>query len=241
MSALPLFDATPSRQELISQYAPLVEQVIYKMKRTFPPHIDIDDMRQTGYIGLIQAIDRYQADKGCSLESYARIRIQGSIIDELRSKDWVPRSVRSRIKNLQSVRRELQATLKRKPSKEELRKYMGLSQEEYQRMYKRCDARTLLSMEEGAAEDRRVGDRIANTDRTPQEQAALNEELEYLKTAMFCLSQRERHIVELYYHQDYTFKEIACDMGVTESRVSQIHSRIKRKLRTAHKRAVFAG
>ncbi|MEC7987864.1 MAG: FliA/WhiG family RNA polymerase sigma factor [Myxococcota bacterium] len=234
MSALLKHNA--SRQDKITQYAPLVEHIVMKLRHSLPSYIETDDLRQIGYIGLIQAVDRYQETKGCSLEHYAKIRIQGSIIDELRSKDWVPRSVRARIKTLQAAQTELHARLNRKPTEEEVAEYLGMTKSEYRRMYKRCDARVVLSMENGIEEDNRLGDKIPGNKMDPQSESILNEEIGYLKVAMNTLSQREHKIVNLYYYQNWTFKKIAEEMQVTEARISQLHTRIKQKLLVAHKR-----
>lgn len=238
---LALLKTNPTRQEKITAYAPLVESIVQRLRKSLPAHIETDDLRQLGYIGLIQAIDRYQDTKGCSLEHYAKIRIQGNIIDELRSKDWVPRSVRSRIKTLQLAQQDLRSTLHRKPTAEELATHLGMSMKEYRRMYRRCDARTLLSMENGIEEQNRLGDKIAGDEIDPQRQSILNEEIGYLKVAMNTLSQREHTIVNLYYYQNWTFKEIAREMRITEARVSQLHTRLKQKLLAAHKRASRQG
>ncbi len=221
------------RQKLILDYYPLVRQIAFRMAKRFPSHIEVDDLIHIGTLGLIEAIDRYQPDKVPSFSTYARIRIQGSILDEMRQHDWVPRSVRDRSNKIMMAQKELKRRLNRNPSPAEVSEFLGVTIERYREMLKKSDIRIVLSMEEGADEDYRLGDTIADKSQTdPLASTLAIEEAEILKELLHSLPPREQQIIKMYYFKELTFKDIAKTLGLTESRISQLHTTIKNKLKT---------
>ncbi|MEC7983815.1 MAG: FliA/WhiG family RNA polymerase sigma factor [Myxococcota bacterium] len=220
------------RQKLILDYYPLVRQIAFRMAKRFPSHIDVEDLIHIGTLGLIEAIDRYQPDKVPSFSTYARSRIQGSILDEMRQHDWVPRSVRDRSNKISLAQKELKRRLNRVPEPTEVAEFLGVSVERYREMQRKSDIRVVLSMEEGADEDYRLGDTIADKSQgDPLSSTLAFEEAEQLKKHLGLLPPREQQIITMYYFKELTFKEIAKILGLTESRISQLHTSIKNKLK----------
>jgi RNA polymerase sigma factor FliA len=219
------------RHEIIMEYYPMVKRIALRLASNFPSHVDAEDLTHIGMVGLIEAIDKYNPERAPSFSTYARIRVQGAILDEMRKSDWVPRSVRDRISRIQSAAEELKIRLKRAPTESEVAVHMDLTPEQFRKLRSKADIRTVLSMEEGILEDRRLGDLIPSQNEGPQEETIRSEEKEMLKKAVLRLPHREQEIVHMYYYRELTFKEIASVLHVTESRISQIHSGIKQKLK----------
>ena len=220
------------RQQLILDYYPLVRKIAFRMAKRFPSHIEVDDLIHIGTLGLIEAIDRYQPDRVPSFSTYARIRIQGSILDEMRQHDWVPRSVRDRSNKISQAQKELKRRFNRAPTPIEVAEFIGVSIERYREMQKKSDIRVVLSMEEGAEESYRLGDTIADKGQAdPLSSTLAVEEAKLLKEHLRLLPPREQQIIKMYYFKELTFKEIAKTLGLTESRISQLHTTIKNKLK----------
>ena len=219
-----------NRDELIMQYYPMVRRISYRMARRLPRYVDVEDLVNIGMLGLIDAVDRFEPGRAPSFAAYARIRVQGAIVDEMRKNDWVPRSVRDRAELLERTRQELKRQLKREPTPAEIASHMGVSMERLQELYRTADVRVLVSMEDGGEDEGTIGDTISD-DENANESIARQLFGEKIRDVVDTLPARERTIVEMYYYRDLTFKEIAQVLGVTESRVSQLHSRMKRRLR----------
>ena len=218
------------RNELILEYYPLVRQIALRVIKRLPSYIELDDLIHIGTLGLIEAIDRFNPKKTPSFNAYARMRIQGAIYDQLRQHDWVPRSVRDRAKQIQEAKTELSKTLKRKPEESEIAASLGVSLERYQTMVKRSDIQQVFSMEDGAEENQRLGDIIPDQNADPLKQALLIEQEGIIQEIILTLPEREQQIVTMYYFNEKTFKEISTTLGLTESRISQIHTEIKKTL-----------
>ena len=148
------------RDQLILEFYPMVRQVAYRMARRFPQCVDTDDLVNIGMIGLINAVDRYQADRAPSFAAYARIRVQGASVDEMRKNDWVPRSVRDRAAMIERSRRSLSATLGRAPRHGEIAKALNVDEDRLLELIRNSNIRTLVSTEEGAEDSLSVGDRL---------------------------------------------------------------------------------
>ena len=219
------------RDDLILQHYPMVRRIAYRMARRLPRYVDVEDLVNIGMLGLIDAVDRFEPGRAASFSAYARIRVQGAIVDEMRKNDWVPRSVRDRAERIERSRRALLETLGREPSHEELAENMGITPERLDELLRTADVRVLISMEDGNDEDSTVGDTIADDDADVGEELTRHLFDEKIREVLHTLPERERLIVEMYYYRDLTFKEIARILGVTESRVSQLHSRMKRRVR----------
>jgi RNA polymerase sigma factor FliA len=225
--------ANRDRDQLILDYYPMVRQVAYRMARRFPQCVDVDDLINIGIIGLIDAVDRYQADRAPSFSAYARIRVQGAIVDEMRKNDWVPRSVRDRSTLIQRTKKALELKLGRAPTTAEVAKDMGVEKERLLEMMQKANIRVLVSTEEGGEDESTVGERLQSDIDGPDEIAAREHLGSIVREVISDLPEREQLIAEMYYFHDRTFKEIAGALQVTESRVSQLHTRMKKRIRAS--------
>ena len=219
------------RQATILKYYPLVRKIAFRISAGLPKHIDVEDLIHIGIVGLIEAIDRYNPQHSPSFSAYAQIRIQGSILDNLRKQDWVPRSVRDRSNRIERAKHELQGRLQRRPNSEEIAKHLFMSPKDFQAYLRKADVRVLLSTEDLVGENFKIGDKIADNTNDPQQTSIEQEHNTLIAFKLTQLKPREQLIVRMYYFEDYSFKEIAEQMGITESRISQIHSNVKIKLR----------
>ncbi|MEB3298269.1 MAG: FliA/WhiG family RNA polymerase sigma factor [Candidatus Sericytochromatia bacterium] len=223
------------REQLIVHYMPLVRYVVGRLALTLPSTLDQDDLNGYGLIGLIQAVEKFQPERGVKFETYAATRIRGAILDELRSQDWVPRSVRSRGREISEAMVRLEATLGRPATDDELARHMGLSVQELGHAMAR-ETSPFLSLDEmiQGSED---GQSLTWLDTMPDERpgpAHILEEDEFrreLAAAIDRLPERERMVLALYYKEGLTLKEIGQVLGVTESRVCQIHTQAALRLR----------
>jgi len=220
------------RDRLILTYAPLVKYVAGRLGSGLPAHVDEGDLVSYGLLGLISAIERYDPDRDVKFETYAIARIKGSIIDELRQMDWVPRSVRARARDIERAISELEAKLGRAPSEEEIAKKLDVSQEDLQDSLLEISRTSIAALDELWTVSGSGGDQVALIDtiedtQGPQPQLALaqTEMREALGDAISRLPEREKLVVTLYYYEELTLREIGEVLGVTESRVSQLHTK----------------
>jgi RNA polymerase sigma factor for flagellar operon FliA len=220
------------RDRLILTYAPLVKYVAGRLGAGLPTHVDEGDLVSYGLLGLIGAIERFDPDREIKFETYAITRIKGSIIDELRSMDWVPRSVRSRARQIERAIAELEAKLMRAPTDEELAARLGISEEEFQDSLLEISRSSIGALDELWAGSSSGGDPIALIDTIEDPQAAEGQQAvaqtevrEALGDAISRLPEREKLVVTLYYYEELTLREIGEVLGVTESRVSQLHTK----------------
>ncbi len=221
------------RNQLITEYYPMVRRVAYKMVRSFPRCVDADDLIHIGLIGLMDAVDKYEHQRADSFRAYARMRVQGAILDEMRKNDWVPRSVRDRAARLDRSRKELAEQLGRAATHEELARFMGVSTDRLDELVRTADVRVLVSTEEGDDDEGTIGDTLKSQAEDLFAVIERRDMDQSVRMAVADLSERDRVIVDLYYYRDLTFKEIAGVLGVTESRVSQLHTRLKKRLQEA--------
>lgn len=233
-----------NREEMILQYYSLVKSVAYRLVSRFPPNVEIDDLINVGCLGLIDAIDRFTPERAASFRSYAEMRIRGAMIDELRSLDWVPRSVRQRMDEADRAQRELTRNLGRSPTDAETAKYLGMGLDQFQSLAKNSALLSVISLEElGINDDNRRDIHQVLKDPTghhPEALMELKNVQEKLAMAIGQLKERERIVVSLYYKDDLTLREIGEVLGVTESRVSQIHSQSIRRLKLKLKKLMIA-
>ena len=207
------------RDELILQHYPMVRRVAYRMVSRYPSCIEADDLVAIGTLGLIDAVDKFETNRSVSFSAYARIRVQGAILDELRKADWVPRSVRNRFSRIQLTRQSLKETLGRNPTEEEIAKELDVGVERLREMIQGSTVRTLVSMEEGSEEEDSVGSTLPSPEPTPLEAATKEHLGKMVRARVTDLPERE-----------LTFREIGQILGITESRVSQLHSRMKARM-----------
>jgi RNA polymerase sigma factor FliA len=235
------------RDRLILTYAPLVKYVAGRLGSGLPAHVDDDDLVSYGLLGLIGAIERFDPDRDIKFETYAIARIKGSIIDELRALDWVPRSVRSRAREIERAIADLESKLGRAPTDEEIAGKLGVTEEDLNESLSEIGRTSIAALDELWTVSA-GGDQIAlidtiEDDQGPNPQSALDETemREAIAEAISRLPEREKLVVTLYYYEELTLREIGEVLGVTESRVSQLHTkailRLKARLAGATTRA----
>ena len=220
------------RDRLILTYAPLVKYVAGRLGSGLPAHVEEGDLVSYGLLGLIGAIERFDPDRDIKFETYAIARIKGSIIDELRSMDWVPRSVRARARDIERTIAQLEARLTRAPTDEEIARSLGITEEEFQDSLLEISRTSIAALDELWTSSSHGGDPVALIDTIedpqaaePQSAMAQTELREALGEAIARLPEREKLVVTLYYYEELTLREIGEVLGVTESRVSQLHTK----------------
>ena len=224
------------RDRLLLHYAPLVKYVAGRVGTGLPSHVDIADLVQSGVFGLWDAIDRFQPERGLKFETYAMQRIRGAILDELRAQDWVPRLVRSRAREVERALERLETRLQRSASDTEVAAELGISVTELRELYAQLQLTSVVALDELMAVGR-GGTSIADTlpDETAQDPSAFLDSVEsrrLLAEAVSQLTDRDRVVVSLYYFENLTLAEIGRVLGVTESRVCQLHTRAVLRLRS---------
>ncbi len=235
-------EADPDRQlamrdELVRQYLPLIKLVANRIIRRLPPQIELSDLINTGVLGLIDAIEKFDPSRDIKFETYAEFRIRGAILDELRNLDWVPRSIRQKLHELQAAIERLESHHKRHASDEELAKELGISLEEYHDLLNKANGVTLLSFEDlGYSKDTVARRNALEYFKEPHGENLitllnLKELRDIIAEALEKLPQNERYVLSMYYFDELTMKEIGLVLGITESRVSQIHNKAVLRLR----------
>ena len=239
-----------ARDRLILAYAPLVKYVAGRMGSGLPAHIEESDLISYGLLGLIGALERFDPDRQIKFETYAISRIKGSIIDELRSMDWVPRSVRSKAREIERVCALLENRLQRAPTDDEIAAELGITLEEFHHALTQISNTSLVALDELWAISGSDGDTASLIDtiedpksRDPSRMLDLSEMKSRLAAAIDALPPREKIVIALYYYENLTLREIGEVLGVTESRVSQLHTkailRLKGRLRDEIEPAVI--
>ncbi|GDX80939.1 RNA polymerase sigma factor FliA [Deltaproteobacteria bacterium] len=219
------------RNELIERHVGMVRRVAMRMAGRYPSCVDVDDLANMGMLGLIDAVDRFEEDRSISFTAYARIRVKGAIVDEMRRADWVPRSVRDRGDRIRVAREALMKDLGRAATEPEVAKYLGVSEARLRELGDNSLIHNVVSMEEGVDDEHTLGDAIAGDVSAPDAEVEASDFRMAVRDAIGSLPERDRMIVELYYFREHGFKEIGQLLGVTESRVSQLHTRIMERLR----------
>jgi len=225
------------RQELLSQYLPLVRNVASRMALGFPKSVELGDLVSTGVCGLIEAFKNYDPERGVKFETYAVPRIRGAILDELRSLDWVPRSTRARAREIERAVFKLEAKLGRSPNDVELAVEMKYDLKDLYKAMDDTNCTVLLSLDEMIFrdDDNRQVPRVETVQIQSKDTVLNNLEKQelraYLTIAISNLSEQEKLVIALYYYEELTLKEIGEVMSISESRVSQIHTKAVLKLR----------
>ncbi len=226
------------RDRLIVNYAPLVKYVAGRLGSGLPAHVEEADLVSYGLLGLMSAIDRYDPERDIKFETYAIARIRGSIIDELRTLDWVPRSVRSRAREIERAIRALEASLARAPTDEEIADKVGITTDELEESLIDISRTSIAALDELWSTSGE-GDQVSLLDTLedpgsikPSEALDETEMREALAEAISRLPEREKLVVTLYYYEELTLREIGEVLGVTESRVSQLHTKAILRLRS---------
>ncbi|MBN2124032.1 MAG: FliA/WhiG family RNA polymerase sigma factor [Deltaproteobacteria bacterium] len=231
------------RDRLVYEYAPLVKTIACRMGLRLPSHISLDDLMSAGIMGLLDAIEKFDADKGVEFKSYAEFRIRGAILDELRSMDWAPRSVRRSGKILEEAYRRVEKEKMRPASDEEVAEDLGLDMESFYRLLDGARGISVINEEDMTAIVPTQGATgIAwpmgqnGPETNPLEFLNRVEIREIIAQAIDRLPENEKTAVSLYYYEELTMKEIGKVMGYTESRVSQLHTKAVIRLRNTLKR-----
>jgi RNA polymerase sigma factor for flagellar operon FliA len=224
------------RDQLIMDYAPLIRFVAQRIAARLPSNIEIDDLISAGVIGLMDAIEKYDPSRDNKFKTYAEFRIRGAILDELRSQDWVPRSIRDKAKKIDRTYAELEQRFGRNVSDAELSDALGLQLEEYYDMVAKVKAVTLLSIDElsgPTSHDRKsLLECLENIgSKNPFTQLKSKGIRELLIKNIEELPEKQKLVLSLYYYEDLNLKEIGRVLDVTESRVSQLHTQAVNKLR----------
>jgi RNA polymerase sigma factor for flagellar operon FliA len=225
------------RDRLILHYAPLVKYVAGRVGSGLPPHVEQADLVSYGTFGLIDAITRYEPSREVKFESYAMARIRGAIIDELRNTDWIPRSVRMKARQFERAVAELESRLQRSPTDEEVAEEMGQDVEEVRKFLGQLSLVNVVALDELLVDDDGGSPRLVDTlqDSTaldPQAVAEHGEARQLLARAVEQLPDREKVVVSLYYFEGLTLAVIGRVLGVTESRICQLHTKAVLHLRT---------
>jgi RNA polymerase sigma factor FliA len=220
------------RDRLILTYAPLVKYVAGRVGSGLPAHVDEEDLVSYGLLGLMGAIDRFDPSRDIKFETFAIARIKGAIIDELRSLDWVPRSVRSRARDIERAMAELERVLHRAPTDAEVAEKLGMTEEELDDTLTDISRSSIAALDELWTISGSSGDQVSLIDTIedtsgpdPQGALAQTELRDALGDAIARLPEREKLVVTLYYYEELTLREIGDVLGVTESRVSQLHTK----------------
>ncbi|HUQ38918.1 MAG TPA: RNA polymerase sigma factor WhiG [Acidimicrobiales bacterium] len=224
------------RDRLIVHYSPLVKYVAGRVSVGLPQNIEQADLVSYGIFGLMDAIEKFDPERNIKFETYAIARIKGAIIDELRSIDWVPRSVRAKARNVERAYAKLEADLGRTPTDEEVASELAVSLKELHTMFNQISFVGLVALDDLLAGDRgeatTLGDTIPDKDAGPVAAFEVEEMKQILASAIDRLGEREKIVLTLYYYEALTLAEIGEVLGVTESRVCQIHTKAVLQLRS---------
>jgi RNA polymerase sigma factor for flagellar operon FliA len=222
------------RQQWVEKYAPLVKRIAHHMMARLPASVELDDIVQAGMVGLLDAVARYEETQGAQFETYAVQRIRGAILDELRESDWLPRRTRKDMRRIEAAISALEQANGRAPGEKEIAEYLALPLDEYQHMLNEARGHQILYYEDFAnpgnenfIERRSADDEVGVLD------GLINEELRArVAKAVSDLPEREKLVMSLYYEKDLNLREIGAVLGVSESRVCQIHTQAVARLRT---------
>jgi len=228
------------REKVIAEFLPIIKHLAFKVSRGFDDEGVTEDLISSGVLGLLEAMEKFDPARGIKLNTYAYLRIRGAMIDELRKRDWFPRSARTKAKKLEEVIRKLESRLGRYPSEEEVARELKIGLEDYLMMLKDFGSLSILSIEDiseisGVERDGLI--RYVMEDGASPEKCAEMRELESLLAhELERLPEKQKLVLSLYYYEDLNMKEIAEILSITEARVSQIHSQAVLSLRTYMKK-----
>lgn len=226
--------AAATREKIIIEYAPLVKLVAGRLSMYLGYNVEYEDLCSYGIFGLIDAIDKFDFCKDVKFETYASLRIRGAILDQIRKMDWIPRTVRQKQKQIDAAIKEVEAEKGRSASDEEIAQKLGISEEEYLDWQGQTKISNLVSLndylEQGGSEVPNEPGGSSQFD-APEDVIEQDELKEMIMEALELLTERERRVVELYYYEELSLKEISRVLEVSESRVSQLHTKALEKMK----------
>lgn len=220
------------REQLIIEYVSLVKIVAGRLSVYLGSNVEYDDLVSYGIFGLIDAIDKFDYGKGIKFETYASLRIRGSILDQIRKMDWIPRSVRQKQKSITEASKKLEALVGPNYSDADMARELGITEEEYDSWMAQTNVTNLSSLDDFMEQGNDVkAPSFQETGINPENRALKEELKEQLTQALALLTEKEKKVVLLYYYEDLTLKEISRVMEVSESRISQLHSKALAKMK----------
>ena len=226
------------KRQIVAAYFPLVRYLAERMVATLPASVEADDLTSMGTFGLIEAIDRFDLSRGIQFKTYCTARIRGAILDNLRSNDWVPRLVRLRTNMVDKTLRKLYAELGREPTDPEMATELDMTMKEYEALRKEANPTSVLSLTDDTGGDEGEGSGGRMVDLLGEqggEQPRIRQQLSDVKDLLFKnLTKKEETVIQYYYFEGLSMREIAGMLRLTESRVCQIHSKVIKRLRELH-------
>ena len=221
-------------KKIILEYAPLVKLVAGRLSMYLGYNVEYDDLVSYGIFGLIDAIDKFDSMKAVKFETYASLRIRGAILDQIRKMDWIPRTVRQRQKKIATVIKEIELTTGKSATDEQIAEKLGISSSEYDDWQSQMKVTNLVSLDEFVEQGSDVADSkgISSKIERPEEVIEKEELKKVLSEALEQLTEKERKVILLYYYEDLTLKEISNILEVSESRISQLHTKGLQKMKT---------
>lgn len=229
--------STATREKLLLNYLPMVKYVAGRMMISLPSCVEYEDLVSAGTLGLIGALERFDPEHGVKFETYVLPRIKGAILDELRTMDWVPRSLRSKARNVETVTADLERNLGRSATAYEISEKLNIEVSQYSVLMQQIHSASLLSLDSCAPEDQDIHGNMYDVIEDPRANNPVsNIEKEEMKKVLVklidCLPEQEKLVIALYYFEELTLKEIGQVISITESRVSQIHTKAIAFLKT---------
>lgn len=234
------------KNDVLEQHAPLVKKLAHQLKAKLPPSVEVDDLIQAGMMGLLDAVNRYEETHGAQFETYAVQRIRGAMLDELRSSDWLPRSIRQNARKVEEAMQTLLQQLGRQPQEAEVAQHMKISLADYQALLTDCGGHQLIYYEDFHDDDgghEHFLDRYqtGESEDDPLQSLIDGGFREAVVDSIKALPEREQILMALYYEQEMNLKEIGAVMGVSESRVCQLHSQAISRMRSYLREHAWSG
>ncbi|MBO6015824.1 MAG: FliA/WhiG family RNA polymerase sigma factor [Lachnospiraceae bacterium] len=227
--------STDLREKIILEYAPLVKTVAGRLSMYLGYNVEYEDLVSYGILGLIDAIDKYDTTKEVKFETYASLRIRGAILDQIRKMDWIPRTIRQKQKRIDAVIKEVEQTKGRSATDEELAQGLGITADELTDWQSQMKVTAVVSLNEFLEQGSEIPNergRVSREFSRPEEIYEQKELKEVLQDALALLTEKEQKVILLYYYEELTLKEISRILEVSESRVSQLHTRALEKMKT---------
>ena len=221
------------KEQLIIEYSKLVKYVAGRLSIYLGGNVEFDDLVGYGVFGLIDAIDKFDYEKGIKFETYASLRIRGAILDNIRRMDWIPRSLRKKQKLIDSAIQKIESETGSNANEEQIAKELEISVDEYNKWTNQTKALSLISLEEYVEQggESKIHTNNSMVSSQPEKELEKSELKRMLVDAINSLSDKERSVITFYYYEELTLKEISAIMGVSESRISQLHTKALRKMK----------